>query len=57
MGSPRQLSRAQVQKLKAEASGAPAQEKSIRVSASGEFSTELPLRENDVYLLELSRDS
>ncbi|WP_193161967.1 GH39 family glycosyl hydrolase [Microbulbifer hainanensis] len=57
MGSPRQLSREQVQKLKAEASGTPAQEETIKISASGEFSTELPLRENDVYLLELAREN
>lgn len=54
MGSPRQLSKARVEALKAAASGAPAASDSIHVPASGVFEKELPLRENDVVLLELT---
>lgn len=54
MGSPAQLSKAQVAMLKAQATGKPAQEKIIRVAKDGQFALNLPLRENDVYLVELS---
>jgi xylan 1,4-beta-xylosidase len=53
MGSPAQLSRAQVSELKAQASGKPTQEKTIRVAKDGQFELALPMRENDVYLVEL----
>jgi len=55
MGSPAQLTKAQVTALKALASGKPVQEKIIRVAKGGQFSLDLPLRENDVYLVELKR--
>ena len=53
MGSPKQLTRPQVTALKALATGKPAQQKTVRVGADGRFRTTLPLRENDVYLLQL----
>ncbi len=55
MGSPAQLTRAQVSELKAQATGKPSQEKTIRVGRDGDYSLSLPLRENDVYLVELVR--
>ncbi len=55
MGSPTQLSRAQVAELKTKATGKPSQEKMIKIAKDGKFTLELPLRENDVYLLELIR--
>lgn len=54
MGSPRQLTRSQVSTLKAQATGKPSQRKTVRVGSDGKFSTALPLRENDVYLLQLN---
>lgn len=54
MGSPAQLSKAQVAELKAQASGKPAQQKTIRVGKDGQYALDLPLRENDVYLVQLS---
>lgn len=54
MGSPAQLTKAQVADLKAKATGKPNQEKTINVGGDGQFKLDLPLRENDVYLLELS---
>jgi len=55
MGSPAQLTRAQVAALEAEATGRASREEAITVDDGGVFATELPLRENDVYLLELLR--
>jgi xylan 1,4-beta-xylosidase len=54
MGSPKQLTRRQVAELKAEASGKPAEQRSVRVDGDGTVSLVLPLRENDVYLLRLT---
>lgn len=54
MGSPAQLSSTQVAELKTHASGKPSQEKTIRVGKNGQFALNLPLRENDVYLISLS---
>lgn len=54
MGSPKQLTRPQVDALKAEASGKPSERRTVRVGADGRASVALPLRENDVYLLKLS---
>ena len=55
MGSPKQLTRPQVTTLKAKATGKPSERKTVRVGADGRFSTSLPLRENDVYLLDLQQ--
>lgn len=54
MGSPKQLTRPQVDALKAEANGKPSERRTVRVGADGRASVALPLRENDVYLLKLS---
>ena len=53
MGSPKQLTRPQVASLKATASGKPSRRQAVTVSRDGVFSTTLPMRENDVYLLRL----
>jgi xylan 1,4-beta-xylosidase len=53
MGSPAQLSKAQVAELKAKSTGKPEQEKAIQVGSDGKYTLTLPLRENDVYLVEL----
>ena len=55
MGSPKQLTRPQVTTLKAMATGKPSEQKTVRVGVDGRFSTSLPLRENDVYLLDLQQ--
>jgi xylan 1,4-beta-xylosidase len=55
MGSPAQLTKAQVAALEAEATGGASREEEITVDEGGVVATELPLRENDVYLLELLR--
>jgi xylan 1,4-beta-xylosidase len=54
LGSPAQLTRAQVETLKAEVSGSPLRQQEVRVGRDGGFSVRLPMRENDVYLVELS---
>ena len=54
MGSPRQLTKAQVESLKASANGAPSASEKADVPASGVFRKPLPMRENDVYLLVLT---
>lgn len=53
MGSPRQLAKSQVATLKSLASGKPDQQRTVRVGADGHAGITLPLRENDVYLLQL----
>ena len=53
MGSPAQLSKAQVTALKALATGKPQEKRQIRVNADGRLRLSLPMRENDVYLLKL----
>ena len=55
MGSPKQLTRQQVGALKATATGKPSEQRQVRVGADGRFALELPMRENDVYLLKLTR--
>jgi xylan 1,4-beta-xylosidase len=55
LGSPAQLTKAQVAALEAEATGSPSRQEEVIVEEGGVFATELPLRENDVYLLELLR--
>ena len=54
MGSPAQLTRPQVAALKSLATGKPSDQRQVRVAKDGSFSTQLPLRENDVVLLKLS---
>lgn len=54
MGSPKQLTRQQVATLKAQATGKPARQERVTVGSDGRLQTALPLRENDVYLLQLT---
>ncbi|WP_020657039.1 GH39 family glycosyl hydrolase [Massilia niastensis] len=53
MGSPKQLSREQVATLKSLATGKPSEQRKVQVGQDGSFSLDLPIRENDVVLLEL----
>ena len=55
MGSPAQLTRAQVAQLHTASSGKPNEENTITVRADGTFARELSLRENDVFLLVLRK--
>jgi xylan 1,4-beta-xylosidase len=56
MGRPRQLNRGQVQKLEQENDGRPKETEMITINASGKFLKELPMRENDVFLVNLIRE-
>ena len=56
MGSPRQLTRDQVTTLKGQATGKPQRQQSVTVGADGRLHATMPLRENDVYLLQFSRN-
>lgn len=57
LGSPAQLTRAQGEKLHAASTGKPIEEKAITIRVDGNFDRELPLRENDVYLLTLTKQN
>jgi xylan 1,4-beta-xylosidase len=57
LGSPSQLTRAQVDVLRRASSGAPAIDELVRVDDTGRFSRTFELRENDVWLVELQRRS
>ncbi len=53
MGAPSQLTREQVQQLRAQASGAPEMQKEVTVDASGIYGGAFALRSNDVMLVTL----
>src|SRR5262249_16155647 len=53
IGSPSDLNREAVASLKNLSAGKPVSDTNVVVSASGEFDTVLPLRENDVYFISL----
>lgn len=53
MGRPNQLTKLQVEQIKKLNSGAPISGEIVKVKADGLFSKELPIRENDVYFLNL----
>jgi xylan 1,4-beta-xylosidase len=55
LGAPAQLTRGQVQRLRAASDGKPSSERSITVAEDGRFEAELALRENDVWLVVLQR--
>jgi xylan 1,4-beta-xylosidase len=57
LGSPSQLTRAQVQTIKAGSDGRPVEQSTVVIRSDGRFSRELPMRENDVYLITLSRSA
>jgi xylan 1,4-beta-xylosidase len=54
LGAPSQLTRRQVEAIKALNSGAPSRSQIIRIS-DGRFSETFPMRENDVYLVVLKK--
>lgn len=53
LGSPAQLSRAQVAALRTASAGAPAIDEAVSVGPEGDFRRTFPQRENDVWLVEL----
>jgi xylan 1,4-beta-xylosidase len=55
LGSPAQLTRAQVEQINAASAGRPLEQTTITISSEGTFDRELPLRENDVFLLTLNK--
>lgn len=55
MGSPKQLSPAQVAQLKAAATGKPSERRELAVGAAGQARLAFDLRENDVFLLQLAK--
>lgn len=57
MGKPSQLTRAQVATLRAASDGRPEIDEVITVGADGQFAREFPMRENDVWLVELTPQS
>ncbi|HEY5284058.1 MAG TPA: glycoside hydrolase, partial [Polyangia bacterium] len=55
LGSPAQLTRAQVQRLQSASDGRPISQTTVTVRADGTFDHVLPLRENDVFLVTLAK--
>ncbi|HEY6914986.1 MAG TPA: glycoside hydrolase [Paludibacter sp.] len=55
MGKPKQLSKLQVEELKKQNDGSPILTETIEVKPDTEFSKELEIRENDVFLMNLVR--
>mgnify|MGYP001556412721 CR=1 FL=1 len=54
LGSPAQLTRAQVAEIKAENNGAPLETKTVKIGRDGKFMDQFNLRENDVVLVTLT---
>jgi xylan 1,4-beta-xylosidase len=55
LGSPAQLTRAQVQRIHAGSDGKPLSQTTVTVGTNGTFDRELLLRENDVFLVTLAK--
>ena len=55
LGSPAQLTRAQVQRINAASDGKPVEQTSITIRADGVFEREVAVRDNDVFLLVLAK--
>jgi beta-xylosidase len=55
LGSPSQLTKAQVAKIKSDNSGAPIASSTVKVGLDGKVQQQFDLRENDVYLFILKR--
>jgi xylan 1,4-beta-xylosidase len=53
LGSPGQLTRAQVESLRQASAGAPVLDERVEVGADGAFTRPFPMRENDVWFVEL----
>ena len=56
LGSPSQLTKAQEQTIKTNNSGAPIVNQVVQIKTDKLFTYDLPLRENDVYLVELLKN-
>jgi xylan 1,4-beta-xylosidase len=55
LGAPAQLTRAEVERINAGSDGKPAGRRTVTIGADGGFQRELPLRENDVFLIVLEK--
>jgi len=55
LGSPAQLGRAQVAKINAASDGRPIERGALTIGSDGRFDRELPLRDNDVFLILLEK--
>jgi len=55
LGAPAQLTREQVKQIRTANDGSPIETGTIRIDGSGRFQREFPMRENDVFLVRLSR--
>jgi xylan 1,4-beta-xylosidase len=53
LGSPAQLTKAQVAEIKAKNSGAPLETKTVKIGRDGKLQQQFDLRENDVVLVML----
>lgn len=53
LGSPAQLTKAQVAEIKAKNSGAPLEIKTVKIGRDGKFERQFDLRENDVVFVTL----
>jgi xylan 1,4-beta-xylosidase len=53
LGSPAQLTKAQVAEIKSKNSGAPLETKTVKIGRDGKFEQQFDLRENDVVLVTL----
>jgi xylan 1,4-beta-xylosidase len=55
MNKPNQLTKQQVEYIKQQNDGSPVSKESVKINSSGVFSKELEVRENDVFLLKLTK--
>ena len=53
LGSPNQLTKAQVAKIKLENSGAPVEVRTVKIGSDGKCEQQFDLRENDAVLITL----
>jgi len=56
MGRPKQLNKQQVETLKKQNNGSPIAVENITVTTGDKFTKEFELRENDVFMLTLTKD-
>jgi len=54
LGSPAQLTKTQVAKIKSENSGAPSEVRTVKIGRDGKFEQQFDLRENDVVMITLN---
>jgi xylan 1,4-beta-xylosidase len=55
MGSPSQLTRAQVKLLQEKSADLPIEQSTVTINTSGNFTKQLPIRQNDVILIKINR--